>query len=88
MILKKYKHLTIEDTTKFIAYLQQNCKVEIITESTIASTLAIKTRYQLQWYDSLIIAAALQAGCTTLYSEDMQHGLVVEKSLTIINPFL
>ena len=88
VILKKYKHLTIIDATKFIEYLQQYCTIEIITQTTITTALKIKERYQLQWYDSLIIAAAIQAGCDTLYSEDMHHGLMVEKSLTIINPFL
>ena len=88
VILKKYKHLTIIDATNFIAYLQQYCTIEIITEATITTALEIKNRYQLQWYDSLIVAAALQAGCSKLYSEDMQHGLLVEKMLTIINPFL
>ena len=88
VILKKYKHLTIIDATKFIEYLQQYCTIEIITQTTITTALKIKERYQLQWYDSLIITAAIQAGCDTLYSEDMHHGLMVEKSLTIINPFL
>ncbi|MEY4270863.1 MAG: hypothetical protein RLZZ58_2079 [Pseudomonadota bacterium] len=48
---------------------------------------AIAERYQLSFYDALIVAAALGAGCTTLYSEDMQDGMVVEGRLTIINPF-
>jgi len=37
--------------------------------------------------DSLIVAAALDAGCTLLYSEDMQHGHKIDDRLTIINPF-
>ncbi len=49
--------------------------------------LRLKTTNQLAWYDSLIVAAAIQGGCRVLYSEDLQHGrrfgdLVVE------NPFL
>ena len=40
------------------------------------------------YWDSLIIAAALEAGCTTLYSEDLQHKQVIEGVLTILNPFL
>jgi predicted nucleic acid-binding protein len=49
--------------------------------------LDLARRDQLSWYDSLIVAAALQGGCQILYTEDMQHGrrfgdLVVE------NPFL
>ena len=49
--------------------------------------LDIKYRYQYSLYDSLIIAAALEAGCKTLYSEDMQHGQQIEQ-VTIQNPFM
>ncbi len=38
-------------------------------------------------YDALIVAAALEARCDTLYSEDMQHGRQIG-GLTIVNPFL
>lgn len=49
--------------------------------------LQIAKRYGYHIYDSLIIAAAQDRGCTTLYSEDMQHGQRIG-SLTIRNPFL
>ncbi len=49
--------------------------------------LSIQSRYQYSFYDSLIIAAALEAGCKTLYSEDLQHGQQIEQ-LTIHNPFM
>lgn len=52
------------------------------------SGLAIARRYRLNVFDSLILAAALRAGCEILWSEDMQDGLVVETALTIRNPFL
>ena len=48
--------------------------------------LEIRTRYQLGFYDSLIIAASLQAGCKTLFSEDLQHGQQIE-TLIIQDPF-
>ena len=48
--------------------------------------LDVRSRYRYSFYDSLIIAAALEAGCTRLYSEDMQHGQKIER-LTIQNPF-
>lgn len=48
--------------------------------------LYIQFRYGYQFYDSLIIAAALELGCRTLYSEDMHHGHQIE-GLTIENPF-
>lgn len=40
------------------------------------------------YYDSLIVAAAQEAGCDTVYSEDLQHGQVVGPGLTVVNPFL
>jgi predicted nucleic acid-binding protein len=44
-------------------------------------------RYGFSWWDALIVAAALRQECTLLLSEDMQHNLVVDNRLTIINPF-
>jgi predicted nucleic acid-binding protein len=49
--------------------------------------LLIANRYQLGFYDAMIVAAALLDGCETLYSEDMHHGLVIDRTLTILNPF-
>ncbi len=48
--------------------------------------LDLRERYDFSFYDSLIVAAALEAGCTRLYSEDMQHGQQIHQ-LTIYNPF-
>lgn len=48
--------------------------------------LDVQARYRYGFYDSLIIAAALDAGCDRLYSEDMQDGQRIE-GLTIENPF-
>lgn len=44
-------------------------------------------RYGFSVYDALIVAAALEADCETLLSEDLQHGQRVDKGLTIRNPF-
>ena len=49
--------------------------------------LDIQARYRYSFYDSLIIAAAFEAGCTRLYSEDLQHGQAIE-GLVIENPFV
>ena len=48
--------------------------------------LDIQSRYRFSFYDSLIVAAALAAGCSRLLSEDLQHGQRVE-GLTIVDPF-
>src|SRR5262249_37570227 len=50
-------------------------------------TLRITARHKLSWYDSLIVAAAAEAQCGTLYSEDLQHGREID-GVMIRNPFL
>ena len=49
--------------------------------------LELQARYKLGFYDAMIVAAALEAGCKRLHSEDMQHGMKIEK-LVVHNPFL
>lgn len=53
---------------------------------THVSAIEIAERYGYHIYDALILAAALEAGCHVLCSEDMQHGQKIG-SLTIHNPF-
>ena len=49
--------------------------------------LELKTRYKFGFYDAMIVAAALSAGCKRLYSEDLQHGQKIG-GLEIVNPFI
>ena len=51
-----------------------------------AEALHIRERYKLSWYDSLIVAAALEAKCDVLYTEDLQHGQRFD-DLVVTNPF-
>ena len=50
------------------------------------SGLALRDRYGFSFYDSMIVAGAIQSGCVRLYSEDLQHGQRIQ-SLTVENPF-
>lgn len=58
-----------------------------ITLDTHKKALAIAEKYAYGVYDALIVASALEAGCTILYSEDMQDGQSIDRRLTIRNPF-
>jgi len=58
-----------------------------LTLDTHAAALAIARDNNFSFYDALIVASAIEAGCDTLYSEDMQHGRVIG-ALTIRNPFI
>ena len=61
--------------------------VQPMTLDVLMAALAIKQRHGLSYWDSAIVAAALALGCRELYTEDMQHGLVID-GLRLINPFL
>jgi predicted nucleic acid-binding protein len=59
-----------------------------VTLDTHRAGLQWAQRYGLSVFDGLVVAAALEAGCATLWSEDMHHGLVIDERLKIINPFV
>lgn len=63
------------------------CEIEPVTVETHDLGIEISERYGLSFYDATILAAALHAGCKTLYSEDLQDGQVIERQLRIRNPF-
>jgi len=63
------------------------CAVESVTIETHERALRVAERYGLSIYDALIVSSALLAGCKTLHSEDLQDGQVIERQLTIRNPF-
>jgi len=52
-----------------------------------AEALRIAARYQLNFYDALMLAVALSGGARTFYSEDMQHDMIVDDTLRIVDPF-
>ncbi len=58
-----------------------------LTAETQTAAVAISRRYGYRIYDSLIVASAINAGCTRLYTENLQHGQMID-GLKIENPFL
>ena len=61
----------------------------VITEigySAYRRAFSIRKKYSISFWDSLIVASALEAECEMLYTEDLQHGQVIENRLTICNP--
>ena len=63
------------------------CEVVPVSADTIREAIRLTARYQLSHWDSLIVAAAVLAGCETLYSEDLQHNQLFDERLRVINPF-
>ena len=66
----------------------KNVNLVTVTLDTIKLCWQIKAKYKYSYYDSLILASALENDCSLLYSEDMHHDQLIEKKLKIVNPFL
>jgi predicted nucleic acid-binding protein len=75
-----------EDAAKAILSLLPWCTAPYGADE-VRRALALQARWRLSWWDSLIIASALGAGCTHLVTEDGQSAPVIE-GLTLIDPFL
>lgn len=72
------------------AVIEEVCRNFIVhrnTEQTVQTAIRLAARYGFSFYDSLILAAAIESNCTTLFSEDMQHGQTIDGCLKIANPF-
>ncbi len=72
----------------FLSMLCSLVEVRPLTKELHDSGLALAEPHKLSIYDAMIVAAALEADCRTLWSEDMHHGLVIESRLKIVNPFV
>ena len=71
--------------------VSESCKnnlLHINEKDTVLFASRIADKYGYSFYDSLIVAAALECGCDILYSEDMHHGQIVDNRLRITNPFI
>ena len=80
--------MTWEEVAEALAAIRTLCAAPVpITIDTHEIALHLAAQYGYHIYDALVAAAALQAGCTTLYSEDLQSGQVIDGRLTVRNPF-
>jgi predicted nucleic acid-binding protein len=57
------------------------------SQSLIMEALRLQSAFRLAWYDSLIVAAALESSCEVLYTEDIQHGQRI-RDVLVQNPFV
>jgi len=72
----------------YVKAMSKNFSVFGVTKDTSLYALSLKEKYHYSWWDSLVLASALENGCQIVYSEDMQHGQIIENKLKIVNPFL
>ena len=77
------------ETTTALKQLRDLCRPCLpLTVATHESAITVAERYGLAFYDALIVASALEAGCNTLLTEDMNNVQRIDGRLTIRNPFV
>ena len=81
----KYSHNEIKSCSDEII---EQAEIMPLKLDTFKFCLFIKEKYSYSWWDSLILASALENDCKVVYSEDMQHKQIIENKLKIVNPFL
>lgn len=87
-VLRRKQKLVYADILPVVQELRDNFQVVTVTTQTIEQALLLGERYRYSYFDSLMLASALEQGCTRLYSEDMQHDQMIEGSLRIVDPFI
>jgi len=79
--------LSLEEIKKRIDFLNTVLNINIIGLNTCYKAVDLRLRHKYSYWDSLIIASALENDCSILYTEDLQHEQMIEGKLKIINPF-
>jgi predicted nucleic acid-binding protein len=86
-VARRKMQMSWTDTHTFLATLRSLLTVHPLTVEIHETGLKLAERYGFSTYDAMIAASALDAGCDTLWSEDMQHGMELDEGLRIIDPF-
>ena len=87
-VMKRLLSIPKIELLELCAQWMNECHIQIVERSTIIIAKQLVQRYDFQLFDAIIVASALEANCNTLYSEDMQHNMKIDRQLTIINPFI
>ena len=86
--LRKFSRpMTVSDSQEYLRTVLSPLCQHYPSVAFYERTLLIKAETGYSFYDSLVVTAAIESGCTTLFSEDMQNGRVI-RDLTILNPFV
>jgi predicted nucleic acid-binding protein len=78
--------MTVSEAEQYLGTVFRPLLAVHSSQLLYGEALRLKGRYSFSWYDSLVVAAAMESECSVLYSEDMQHGLQI-RTLRIENPF-
>jgi predicted nucleic acid-binding protein len=82
----RHRILAPVDAQEAVAELARN-EIVVVTPELVLSAIDLQQRHMLHYWDAVLVVTAAEAGCTTLYSEDLQHGRAIA-GVEIVNPFL
>jgi predicted nucleic acid-binding protein len=86
VLQRKFKFPDSE-LNKVVEFIKQNFVISDLNINTLDQTLKIAETYGFSFWDSMMVAAALNNHCSILYSEDLHHNQIIEGRLQIVNPF-
>lgn len=86
-VMHRKRKISYESIAKSVIELTASFDITKINLSTINYAFQIASTYKYAYFDSLMIASAIENNCNVLYSEDLHHGHVIEKKIEIRNPF-
>ena len=87
VLVRKYA-FSLTEAYEVAESVMSLCEVAPVDVAVVSAAMRLGKSHSLSHWDALIVAAALLAGCGTLYTEDMQHEQVLDGRLKVINPFL
>ncbi len=79
--------IRFEKQKEILKFLKIIFIISPLTVDTSLTAVDLKQKYRFSYWDSLVLASALENDCSVIYSEDMQHNQIIEGKLRIINPF-
>ena len=78
--------MTVAEAEQYLGTVFRPLLAVQSSQAPYSAALRVKDQHRLSWYDALIVAAAMEGGCSILYSEDLQHGQQFG-DLKVENPF-
>ena len=86
-VAQRKMRLSWAETRSLLATVRALLSVQTVSVETHEVGVSLAERYGFSVYDAMIVAAAVLSDCDTLWSEDMQHGMMVDGGLRVVNPF-
>jgi predicted nucleic acid-binding protein len=87
-VLKRKFNFSVKELQEIIQFFKEKYIVKNTDIHTLETAMVLMDKYQYSFWDCMMLASALENGCSVIYSEDMQHEQAIERKLKIINPFV